>query len=74
MMQSPVYRKRPHAGVDGPGDMTVRLGRSKMAAASPEEERPRRSFRRRVEVVTEGIVETSSSDDSVDDANYPASR
>jgi hypothetical protein len=27
-----------------------------------------------VEVVRDGIVETSSSDDSVDDANYPSTR
>jgi hypothetical protein len=73
-MQPPVVRKRPHDGADGPGDMTVRLGRSKPAAARLEVERPRRSTRQRVEVVPEGVVETSSSDDSISDANYPATR
>ena len=70
MMQPPVIRKRTHDGAGGPGDTTVRLGRSK-----PAEVRPRRSTRQRVEVAPGGIVETtSSSDDSVDDANYPSSR
>lgn len=75
MMQPPVIRKRSYAGVGGPGDTTVRLGRSKPTAAGLEEEILRRSSRRRVDVAPEGIVETtSSSDDSVDDANYPSSR
>ena len=71
MMQPPVIRKRPHDGAGGPGDTTVRLGRSKPV----EEEGPRRSTRQRVEVVPEGVVESSSSDDdSVSDTNYPSSR
>ena len=74
MMQPPVIRKRPHDGAGGPGDTTVRLGRSKPTEVRLAEERPRRSTRQRVEVAPEGIVETSSSDDSVDDANYPSTR
>ena len=74
MMQPPVVRKRPHDGAGGPGDTTVRLGRSKPAAVVLEEERPRRSTRRRVDVAPERVVETSSSDDSISDANYPSTR
>jgi hypothetical protein len=74
MMQPPVVRKRPHDGAGGPGDTTVRLGRSKPAAAGLAEERPRRSTRRRVEIAPAEVVETSSSDDSISDANYPSTR